>query len=187
MLFDLAPPCRDVIMPESEVRRVLSEYDHSGDGLLSLDEFGQLVRQLAVWEYEREQEERDAAQQRSRPGSRPSSVGDADSQAGVAEPRVVLVDGLGQGLSESRPSGEGAKAGGAKAGGAKARRAGKRAGKPPKQKGAPEGGEPAEEVDEAAECSVPYAEVFEIRVAHSQLVDELQQAATSCKLGARQT
>ena len=139
MLFDLAPPCRDVIMPESEVRRVLGEYDHSGDGLLSLDEFGQLVRQLAVWEYEREQEERAAAQQQSRPGSRPSSVGDADSQAGVTEPRVVLVDGLGQGLSESRPSGEGAKAGSAKAGGAKARRAGKRAGKPPKQKGAPVG------------------------------------------------
>ena len=63
MLFDLAPPCRDVIMPESEVRRVLSEYDHSGDGLLSLDEFGQLVRQLAVWEYEREHEEKAAAQQ----------------------------------------------------------------------------------------------------------------------------
>ena len=182
MLFDLAPPCRDVIMPESEVRRVLSEYDHSGDGLLSLDEFGQLVRQLAVWEYEREQEERAAAQQQSRPGSRPSSVGDGDSQAGVAEPRVVLVDGLGQGLSESRASGEGAKVGGAKAGGAKARRAGKRAGKPPKQKGVPEGGEAAEEVDEAAECSVPYAEVFEIRVAHSQLVDELQQAATFSRL-----
>ena len=174
-LFDLAPPCRDVIMPESEVRRVLNEYDHSGDGLLSLGEFGQLVRQLAVWDYEKEEEERVREQQESRLDSRPSSVDDGDGQAGVAEPRVVLVDGLGQGLGESKASGEGAKAGGAKA-----RKAGKRAGKEPKQKGGAEGGQPPEEVDEAAECSVPYAEVFEIRVAHSQLVEELQQAPAPC-------
>ena len=182
-LFDLAPPCRDVIMPEAEVRRVLNEYDHSGDGLLSLGEFGQLVRQLAVWDYEKEEEERVTEQQKrvteqqeSRlDSSWPSSVDDGDGQAGVAEPRVVLVDGLGQGLGESKASGEGAKAGGAKA-----RKAGKRAGKEPKQNGGAEGGQAAEEVDEAAECSVPYAEVFEIRVAHSQLVEELQQAPAPC-------
>ena len=174
-LFDLAPPCRDVIMPESEVRRVLNEYDHSGDGLLSLGEFGQLVRQLAVWDYEKEEEERVREQQENRLDSRPSSVDDGDGRASVAEPRVVLVDGLGQGLGESKASGEGAKAGGAKA-----RKAGKRAGKEPKQKGGAEGGQPPEEVDEAAECSVPYAEVFEIRVAHSQLVEELQQAPAPC-------
>lgn len=171
-LFDLAPPCRDVIMPESEVRRVLNEYDHSGDGLLSMGEFGQLVRQLAVWDYEKEEEERVAAQQKEEEEEqrRQSSVDD-----GVAEPRVVLVDGLGHGLGETKASGEGAKAGGAKAG-----KAGKRAGKAPKQKGAAEGGEGPEEVEEAAACSVPYAEVFEIRVAHSQLVEELQQAPAPC-------